>query len=138
MLRLLLGTTVVAFLALGVGPSWGANPHIPECPAVLEDGTLTMSGKVAGLGNQTKAGTALVVEATATALCVDVATVPPTIVEAQPVTASQTLPPKNGNNKFSVALTPEFLLPCDAPLAVTFVGAEVCDVTHGPDVCCTP
>jgi hypothetical protein len=136
MFRLLLGTTVVAFLALGAGTSYGANPHFTECPAVLEDGILTLSGKVAGLGNQTKSGTSLVVNATATALCVDVATAPPTIVEAQPVAASQTLPPKNGNNKFSVELTPDFLAPCEPPLAVTFVDAEVCDVTHG--VCCTP
>lgn len=136
MVRLMFGTVMVAFLALGVGPSWGANPHITECPAALEDGTLTISGKVAGLGNQTKAGTPLVVSATTTALCVDVTTAPPTIVEAQPVAASETLPPKNGNNKFSVELTPEFLPPCDPPLAVTFVDTEVCDVTHG--VCCTP
>jgi hypothetical protein len=125
----------LALLALLVAfPTLSAaqNPQFTACTASTADGTLTLTGQVAGLGNQR--GTPLRLEATALAVWLDPTTTPPTVVTATTVTDSLTYPPKNGNRVYHFVLDTPFVLVCDPPGEVTFVAARTCDVTHG--VCC--
>jgi hypothetical protein len=110
------------------------NPHFTRCEASTVEGTLLLTGQIAGLGNQQRPPTPLLLVATATAACVDPTTSPPTLLGTTPVADSVTYPPKNGNRRYTFFVDTPFVLPCEPPAEVVFVSVEVCDVTH--DICC--
>jgi hypothetical protein len=127
---------LLAALALVPAVSQAQNPHFTACVATTASGLLSVIGRVAGLGNQIRSNTALHLTATATAVCLDPTTTPPTVVDFTVVEDAVTYPPKNGNRAFVFVVDEPFVLPCDPPSEVTFVGAAVCDTTHGICTAC--
>jgi hypothetical protein len=109
-----------------------------SCSATISKGVLTLSGQVAGLGNQTRPPVPLTIEATGTAMCMDLpsVTMPPRVVSSTSVAVHQTFPPKNGERKYKLTINGFELLACDAPMEFAYVGLKVCDLTHG--TCCAP
>ena len=125
-------------LGIGLGMlfaplAYGATPHFTACSTTTIAGLVAVTGQIAGLGNQQKPPTPLVLSVAATAVCLDTTTTPPTVLGSTPVVDSVTFPPKNG--KFALVIDTPFVLVCAPPAEVVFAGIDACDVTHG---ICTP
>jgi hypothetical protein len=75
MRRLIIVTMLaLAMLALAALPAWAGSPHFVGTPTISRSGdALTVSGKVAGLGDETQINVAL----TADVACVNRATTSP-------------------------------------------------------------
>lgn len=131
----LLSVSLLTALAVMPVVSFAQDPHFESCNANALNGILVVSGQIAGLGNQMRPPTPLHLEATATAICVDETTEPPTILGTATITESVTFPPKNGNRKYALVLNDPLVLVCNPPAEVAVV-LRVHDVTH--DISCTP
>ena len=129
MSRIVYGIMVMLATLVGTsGLSFAQNPHFTACASSIVGGEFAVAGQIAGLGNQQRPPTPLVLTVTATAVCLDSTTTPPTVLGSTPVTDGVTFPPKNGNRRF--ALAAPVVLPCPPPAEIVFVGAQACDVTH--------
>jgi hypothetical protein len=118
-------------LALPV-TSQAANPHWANCPVQFEGDTLTVEGRISGLGNRQT--TPLEVSIAGTALCIDLEAL--SIVASQPVTDTISLAPRRGTVNFAVDLTPVFDPACEPPLEVAFAAVTVCETTNPAIGCC--
>lgn len=137
MIRVVVVFALVLLAALACVPAagWAQEPHFASCNASAIAGNLIVSGQIAGLGNQMRPPTPLHLEATVTAVCLDQATTPPTVLDAARVTEGVTFPPKNGSRRYALVVNEGLVLACDPPAEVA-VGIRVTDVTHA--IACTP
>jgi len=131
MLRQYLPLGLFAALLFAVPMTAQSKAHWANCPVTIEGDTITVEGRIAGLGNKQTAD--LLVAITATALCVDLSV--PSIVATLPVVDNIGVSPRRGNVKFETSLTPVFDPACDAPLEVAFAAVTICEVTN-PDIGC--
>ena len=106
------------------------NPHFVGGITVTRTGdTLTVSGKEAGLGNETQVHIVL----TVSARCVNPGGKKPKAGNKQSFTAEGVFPVQNGKALFTLSVTPTFQPGCTPPMTVEFSNVSVCDVDH--DVC---
>jgi hypothetical protein len=107
------------------------SPHFVGTPTATRSGdSLIVSGKEAGLGNETQ----ITVTATAQAACLNPGQNFPSASNKQTVTASDTVPVQNGKANFSLTLTASFQPKCSPPMTVVFGDVTVTDVTNGISV----
>jgi hypothetical protein len=126
---------IACVLVIACPPAtYAARPHWATCPTRIDEGTMTVSGKIAGLG--TKQTTDLEVTILATALCIDLAVEPPATVASLPVSATIGIAPAKGHVTFTIDLTPMFAPPCDDPLEVVFTTPSICETTPGEAIGC--
>jgi hypothetical protein len=121
---------VVAVLSLAaVSVAWAGSPHfIQSAFSVSTSGnTLTVSGKEAGLGDESQ----IHVELSATALCINNGGHHPKAVNKSSVTAAGDFPVQNGKADFTLTATAVFQPSCDPPMTVTFTDVVVTDTTNG-------
>jgi hypothetical protein len=124
----LLGT-ITAILA-SVSIAAAGSPHfVGSLTQVVVGDTLTVSGKEAGLGNETQVH----IELTATALCINPGGKHPKAVNKEDVTAAGDFPVQNGQATFSLSVSAVFQPDCTPPMTVAFTDVVVCDTEH--DVC---
>jgi hypothetical protein len=93
------------------------SPHFVGNPTATRSGdTLSVSGKVAGLGNETQ----IDVQVSATAACLNRGENFPQAANKMTVTAEGTFPVQNGKANFSLDLTATFQPRCAPPMRVVF------------------
>jgi hypothetical protein len=107
----------VAGLALAV-----SNAHFVKDPTASRSGnTLTVSGKVAGLGNVD----VITVTVSADAQCVNPGANKPKAANKQSFSSSEDVPVQNGKAVFSSDLTATFQPNCSPPMTVEFSNVVV-------------
>jgi hypothetical protein len=110
-------TAVSATAALAV-----SNAHFVGTPtATRDDTTLTISGKVAGLGQVE----VITVSITGDALCINPGTKHPKASNKADVAGGADVPVQNGKANFSVPATATFQPDCSPPMTVVFQNVTV-------------
>jgi len=119
---------IVASMALAAtAPSvLAGSPHFLKVTATRSGDTLTVSGKEAGLGNETQVH----IEVTATAECINNGGKHPKAVNKESVSAEGDFPVQNGKALFELTLTPTFQPDCSPPMTVRFSNVVVTDTEH--------
>lgn len=124
-LVMLLGTAGATTLAT---PAFAGSPHFVGAVTATQNGnTLTVSGKEAGLGNETQVH----IEVTADALCVNRGGNHPKATNKTSVSAAGDFPVQNGKANFSLSATATFQPDCSPPMTVVFENIVVTDSEHG-------
>jgi len=129
MRRVLLVTVLaLATTALAVQAAWAGSPHFVGTPTITRSGdAITVSGKVAGLGNETQINVAV----TADVACVNPGNNEPKAENKGATIAEGTFPVQNGKALFSLTLTATFQPDCTPPMTVVFTNVVVADTAHG-------
>lgn len=127
MRRLLLFATVAAMtMAVAVPNVLAGSPHFVSVTAARSGNSLTVSGKEAGLGNETQVH----IEVTATAECINGGGKHPKAVNKESVSAEGDFPVQNGKALFELTLTASFQPDCSPPMTVRFSDVVVRDTEH--------
>jgi hypothetical protein len=128
--RALAALGLAAALTVGAaGTALAGSPHFVDgtVTAIRTGDTLTVSGKEAGLGDETQ----ITVEASATAACLNPGDNFPQAANKESVTASAVVPVQNGKAYFSLDLVASFQPSCSPPMTVVFGDVTVADTTNG-------
>jgi hypothetical protein len=127
-MRLLVFLVVLAVAAVAAPVALAGSPHfVGDVTATRAGDSLTVSGKIAGLGNETQVH----VIATATAACLNPGGNFPSAANKQTVTAEGDFPVQNGKALFDLTLTATFKPKCSPPMSVVFGDVTVTDPEHG-------
>jgi hypothetical protein len=123
---------LLAVIALFVPlAAFAGNPHFVGTPTVTQSGdSLVVSGKIAGLGNETQVH----VIATAEAACLNPGGDFPNAANKQTVTVEGDFPVQNGKALFTLTLTATFSPSCSPPMSVVWGPVTVTDPEHGLSV----
>jgi phage tail sheath gpL-like len=124
---LLVATLALAMMALAVPSALAGSPHFVSVTAARSGNSITVSGKEAGLGNETQVH----IEVTATAECVNGGKKHPKAENKESVSAEGDFPVQNGKADFSLTLTASFQPDCSPPMTVRFSNVVVTDTEHG-------
>jgi hypothetical protein len=120
---------VVAMVILAMPAAWAGSPHfVDDSVKVTQSGnTLTVSGKEAGLGDESQVH----IEITAVAECVNRGGKNPSAVNKDSFTAAGTFPVQNGKANFRLSVTAVFSPSCSPPMTVVWDSVTVTDTTNG-------
>ena len=123
MKRRILVLAVAAVAALTVaGVVLAGNAHFVGTPTLTTSGnTITIAGKVAGLGNIPQVH----VEITADAQCINPGSNRPKAANKQSIGAGGDFPVQNGKANFSVSATATFQPDCTPPMTLVFSNVTV-------------
>jgi len=123
---LVVAALALAAVAVAAPPAIAGNPHFVSVTATRTDSSLTVSGKEAGLGDETQVH----IEVTATAECVNGGGKHPKAVNKEAASAEGDFPVQNGKADFSLTLTAGFDPECSPPMTVRFSNVVVSDTEH--------
>jgi hypothetical protein len=127
MRRFMLFAIVASMTFAAAAPNvLAGSPHFISVTAVRSGDTLTVSGKEAGLGNETQVH----IEVTATAECINNGGKHPKAVNKESVSAEGDFPVQNGKALFELTLSPTFQPDCSPPMTVRFSNVVVADTEH--------
>lgn len=118
---------VLTGLAIGVPSVFAGSPHFVSVTATREGNSIVVSGKEAGLGNETQVH----IEVTATAECVNGGHHHPKAENKESLSEEGDFPVQNGKADFSLTLTASFQPDCSPPMTVRFSNVVVTDTEHG-------
>ena len=124
---------IASFLVVGLTATTAlaGSPHFVGTPKVTRSGdSLNVSGKVAGLGNETQ----IHVEVSAQAACLNRGQNFPQAENKETFTAEGDFPVQNGKANFSLTLTATFQPKCSPPMTVVWgpVTITVSDTSFAP------
>src|SRR5262245_29765948 len=124
---LLVGLTL-AIGAFAAPTVWAGSPHFVNNAFSISrsDNTLTVSGKEAGLGDESQIHVVL----NATALCINGGGNHPKAVNKTSVSAQGDFPVQNGKADFTLSVTATFQPSCSPPMTVQFTDVTVTDTTN--------
>jgi protein-disulfide isomerase len=128
-----LAAIVAAILTLACfsTPALAGSPHFVGTPtATISGDTVTVSGKEAGLGNETQ----IHVVVTADAACVNPGDQHPQAANKESFSADGTFPVQSGKADFTVTVIATFQPSCSPPMTVQWSNIVVTDVTNGISV----
>jgi hypothetical protein len=109
-------------------PAWAGSPHFVGGTSITrDDNSLTVSGKIAGLGNEDQ----VEVQITVDAQCINPGGNHPKAGNKESFSAAGTFPVQNGKANFSLTVTANFQPDCSPPMTVVFTNLVVTDLTHG-------
>jgi hypothetical protein len=115
--KLLAVLTVALALSAVAGPAYAGSPHFVGTPTLSRSGdALTVSGKVAGLGDETQ----ITVTLTGDVACVNPGNNEPQAENKGAVIASGTAPVSNGKALFSVTGTGTTDPACSPPMTLRY------------------
>jgi hypothetical protein len=122
--------TVAAGLAVPV--ALAGSPHFVDSTvtASVSGNTLTVSGKEAGLGDESQ----IHIVVTATAECINPGTHHPKAANKASVSAAGNFPVQNGKADFSLSVTATFQPDCTPPMTVVYTDVTVTDTTNNISV----
>ena len=130
-LRTLLALTAAAiiFPLAFASPAYAGSAHfVDDMLSASRDGdSITVSGKIAGLGDEDQVH----VVVTATAACINPGGNKPQAANKQTITAEGDFPVQNGKALFSLTVTAVFQPSCSPPMSVVFSDVSVTDETSG-------
>jgi hypothetical protein len=127
--RIVLAGLLMMVLATSV--AMAGSPHFVGQISVTRDGnTLTVSGKEAGLGNETQVH----IVVTAYAECINPGNNHPQADNKESFSAEGDFPVQNGKALFSLMLTATFQPDCTPPMTLVFSDVTVSDAAHGLSV----
>ncbi|MDP9337139.1 MAG: hypothetical protein M3Q30_28015 [Actinomycetota bacterium] len=98
--------------------------------ATRDGNTLTVTGKEAGLGDETQVN----IRVDATAQCINPGDKHPKAANKQSVSGSTIAPVQNGKAEFTVEVTPVLQPDCTPPMTLVFTNVTVTDVDNGISV----
>jgi hypothetical protein len=114
-MKVLFASLLVVGLTANV--AWAGSPHFVGTPTINRAGnSLNVSGKVAGLGNETQ----ITVTVSAEAACLNRGENFPQAANKESFSAEGTFPVQNGKANFSLTLTATFSPKCSPPMRVVF------------------
>ena len=118
-------------LMLVTPPAFAGSPHFVDDTVVITTAgsALSVSGKEAGLGNESQVHIVL----TATALCINPGGNHPRAVNKSSVEAEGDFPVQNGKAVFALSAVATFQPECVPPMSVDWADIKLCDTTH--EVC---
>jgi hypothetical protein len=121
--NIVLALVVGAIAALATSALAVSNAHFVGTPtATRNDDTLTIAGKVAGLGDVEE----ITVTISGDALCINPGTKHPKAANKADVTGGANIPVQNGKADFSVTTDPVVFQPdCSPPMTVVFTNIVV-------------
>jgi hypothetical protein len=119
-------------LLLGAQPAFAGSPHFVDdtVSASRTGNTITVSGKEAGLGDESQVH----IVVSATAQCINPGDHHPKAANKQSVSASGDFPVQNGKAEFSLSVTATFKPDCTPPMTLVFTNVSVSDTTNGISV----
>lgn len=127
MRRLMLcAALVLTTFVVGVPTVLAGSPHFVSVTATREGNSITVSGKEAGLGNETQVH----IEVTATAECINGGKHHPKAENKESLSAEGDFPVQNGKANFELTLTASFQPECSPPMTVRFSNVVVTDTEH--------
>jgi hypothetical protein len=128
MRRLIPLTVALATAAVVVPAVWAGSPHFVGTPTVTRSGnSLTVSGKEAGLGNETQ----VEIQVSVQAACLNRGENFPQAANKQTFSQTGTFPVQNGKADFTLTVTATFQPKCSPPMTVVFGDVTVTDLSHG-------
>jgi hypothetical protein len=120
--------TLVMVFVLAVTTVSAGSPHFVGKISIERVGNdLTVSGKEAGLGNETQVH----IEVTAEAQCINPGGNHPQAGNKETFSAEGDFPVQNGKANFSLPLIADFQPDCSPPMAVVWTNVTVSDAAHG-------
>jgi hypothetical protein len=124
--------TFAGVFVIAVPSATAGSPHFitKTLSATVSGNTLTVSGKEAGLGDESQVH----IVVTATALCINNGGKHPKAANKASVSASGSFPVQNGKANFSLSVTASFQPDCSPPMTVSFTNVVVSDTTNGISV----
>jgi len=110
-------------------PAFAGSPHFIQSAFTVDvsGNTVTVSGKEAGLGDETQIHVVL----SATAQCVNPGNNKPQASNKQSLNAAGDFPVQNGKADFTLSVTASFQPNCSPPMSVVFSDIVVTDTTNG-------
>jgi hypothetical protein len=129
MRRLVALSIVSSLLILTLGlPAFAGSPHFVGDPDInLVGNSLTVSGKLAGLGNEEQ----VEVQVTVEAACINPGKKHPKAANKESFAAAGTFPVQNGKAEYELTVTAAFQPDCSPPMTVDFTNLVITDLTHG-------
>jgi hypothetical protein len=122
MRRFMLVTLLTLVAAVVAVPAWAGSPHFVGTPTATRSGdALTVSGKVAGLGDETQINVAV----TADVACVNPGNNEPKAENKGATIAEGTFPVQNGKATFSVTGTGTTSPDCSPPMTLRYSNVVV-------------
>jgi hypothetical protein len=117
-----------AIAAVAAPTAFAGHPHFVAntVTATREGDSLTVSGKEAGLGDESQVH----IVVSATALCINNGGNHPRAVNKQSLAAGDDFPVQNGKADFELTLTASFQPKCSPPMTVEFRNVTVTDTTN--------
>jgi hypothetical protein len=124
--------TFAGALVLAMPNAWAGSPHFiaSSLSAETSGNTLTVSGKEAGLGDESQVHIVL----SATALCINGGGRHPIAANKMSVSASGDFPVQNGKANFTLSVTATFQPNCSPPMTVSYTNVVITDTTNGISV----
>jgi hypothetical protein len=119
---------VIAMLAFTVAITTAGSPHFiaSSISKSIDGNTLTVSGKEAGLGDESQ----IQVQVTATASCINPGDKHPRAANKVGVAATATFPVQNGKANFTLSATAVFQPDCTPPMTVVWSNILITDLTN--------
>jgi hypothetical protein len=132
MFKRLAAAAALALCLAGLGsPAFAGSPHFVGTPtATISGDTVTVSGKEAGLGNETQ----IHVVVTADAACINPGDQHPEAANKESFSAAGDFPIQNGKANFSLTVTAVFQPKCSPPMTVVWSNIVVTDAANGLSV----
>lgn len=120
--------TLFIVLVINVTTVFAGSPHFVGKISVQTSGTsLTVSGKEAGLGNETQVH----IVVTAEAQCINPGGNHPQAGNKESFSAEGDFPVQNGKANFQLTLNAAFQPDCTPPMSVVWTNVVVADIEHG-------
>lgn len=131
----LVGCAVAVVALIAPSPAFAGSPHFVQGISTSVAGaTLTVSGKEAGLGNETQVH----IELSADAACINGGGHHPKAANKATFGTAGDFPVQNGKAEFTLSVTAAFSPNCAPPMTVVFTSVTVSDSAHGLSVTLTP
>ncbi len=119
--------TLLGLIAVAPAAVAGSPHFVNSAFTISRDGnTLSVSGKEAGLGDETQ----ITVELSATALCINGGGNHPKAVNKADVSSTQNVPVQNGKADYTLTVEATFQPECSPPMTVAFTDVTVTDLTN--------
>ena len=119
-------TAVIALFLFQPMASAG-SPHFVDVSVERSGDDLIVSGKEAGLGNETQVH----IEVTADAACINPGSKHPKAANKESFSAEGDFPVQNGKAEFDLTLSASFQPDCSPPMTVVWTNVVVSDTEHG-------
>lgn len=117
---------LLAVVAFAPSPARAGSPHFVFIDIARDGNALEISGKEAGLGNETQVHIVL----SATAACINPGGNHPKAANKESITAEGDFPVQNGKALFQLSAEAHFQPECSPPMSVEFTDVIVCDTSH--------